>query len=114
VRGNVWFGDGVDFGDLAMDTIREPAVVGNYCKLGRNAQIGPHAVLATDGIRINYPDSWVQVIPDGDEPVVHVYTEAQTSDAASALEGRLVEAIELSLSRIAKGQSETPTGAHKS
>ena len=68
----------------------------------------------TDGIRINYSDSWVQVIPDGDEPVVHVYTEAQTSDAASALEGRLVGAIEATLSRIAERPSDSPAIAHQS
>ena len=44
VRGNVWLGDGVDLDDLAMDAIRGPAVVGNYCKLGHDAQIGPHTV----------------------------------------------------------------------
>ncbi len=47
VRGNVWIGDGVDLDDLAMEAIHGPTVVGNYCKIGRDAQIGPHTVLAS-------------------------------------------------------------------
>ncbi len=45
IRGNVWLGDGVDLDDL--DAIEGPAYVGNYCRIGRGARIGPHSVLAT-------------------------------------------------------------------
>ncbi len=45
IRGNVWVGDGVDLDDL--DAIEGPAYIGNYCRIGRGARIGPHSVLAT-------------------------------------------------------------------
>jgi mannose-1-phosphate guanylyltransferase / phosphomannomutase len=43
LRGNIWIGEGVDIDDL--DTIEGPAFVGNYCRLGAGATVGPHAVL---------------------------------------------------------------------
>ena len=45
IRGNVWLGDGVDLDDL--DAIEGPAYIGSYCRIGRGARVGPHAVLAT-------------------------------------------------------------------
>jgi mannose-1-phosphate guanylyltransferase / phosphomannomutase len=45
IRGNIWLGDGVDLDDL--DAIEGPAYLGNYCRIGRGAHIGPHSVLAT-------------------------------------------------------------------
>ena len=47
IRGNVWIGDGVDLDDLEMASIAAPAFVGNYCRIGRDARIGPHTVLAS-------------------------------------------------------------------
>ena len=47
IRGNVWIGDGVDLGDLEMASIVGPAFIGNYCKIGRDARIGPHTTLAS-------------------------------------------------------------------
>jgi mannose-1-phosphate guanylyltransferase / phosphomannomutase len=45
IRGNVWLGDGVDLDDL--DAIAGPAYLGNYCRVGRGAHIGPYTVLST-------------------------------------------------------------------
>lgn len=47
VRGNLWIGDGVDLDDLDMASIAGPSFIGNYCKIGRSAQIGPHTVLSS-------------------------------------------------------------------
>ncbi len=47
IRGNVWIGDGVDLDDLEMASIAGPAFIGNYCKIGRDAQVGPHTVLSS-------------------------------------------------------------------
>ena len=45
IRGNIWLGDGVDLDDL--DAIAGPAYLGNYCRVGRGAHIGPYSVLST-------------------------------------------------------------------
>ncbi len=45
IRGNIWLGDGVDLDNL--DAIEGPTYVGNYCRIGRGARIGPYTVLAT-------------------------------------------------------------------
>ncbi|HET7567154.1 MAG TPA: sugar phosphate nucleotidyltransferase [Gaiellaceae bacterium] len=45
IRGNVWLGEGVDLDDL--DAIEGPSYIGNYCRIGRGARIGPHTVLST-------------------------------------------------------------------
>ncbi len=45
IRGNVWLGEGVDLDDL--DAFEGPAYVGNYCRVGRDATIGPYTVLST-------------------------------------------------------------------
>ena len=47
IRGNVWIGDGVDLDDLEMASIAGPVFVGNYCRIGRDAQVGPHTVLSS-------------------------------------------------------------------
>jgi mannose-1-phosphate guanylyltransferase / phosphomannomutase len=43
LRGNIWIGEGVDVDDL--DSIEGPAFVGNYCRVGADATVGPHTVL---------------------------------------------------------------------
>jgi mannose-1-phosphate guanylyltransferase/phosphomannomutase len=43
LRGNVWIGDGVD---TELDAIEGPAFVGNNCRIGADATVGPYAVLS--------------------------------------------------------------------
>jgi mannose-1-phosphate guanylyltransferase / phosphomannomutase len=45
IRGNVWVGEGVDLNDL--EQIEGPAYLGNYCRIGRDATVGPYSVLST-------------------------------------------------------------------
>ncbi len=45
IRGNVWLGEGVDLHDL--DSLEGPVYVGNYCRLGQDAKVGPYSVLST-------------------------------------------------------------------
>ncbi len=45
IRGNVWLGDGVDLDDL--EAIEGPTYIGNYCRIGRGARVGPNTVLST-------------------------------------------------------------------
>jgi mannose-1-phosphate guanylyltransferase/phosphomannomutase len=44
LRGNVWIGEGVD---AELDAIEAPAFIGNNCRIGSDASVGPYAVLAS-------------------------------------------------------------------
>ncbi|HEX6679528.1 MAG TPA: hypothetical protein VF063_02670, partial [Gaiellaceae bacterium] len=43
----------------------------------------------TDGIKVFEKRGWAQVLPDPDEPVVHIYAEGKTKDDSQALEAEL-------------------------
>jgi len=43
----------------------------------------------TDGIKIFDSRGWVQVLPDGDEPTIHLYAEGETPAASEELETEL-------------------------
>jgi mannose-1-phosphate guanylyltransferase/phosphomannomutase len=40
----------------------------------------------TDGIKVFEPEGWVQVLPDPDEPVFHVYAEGASLEDSRGLE----------------------------
>jgi mannose-1-phosphate guanylyltransferase/phosphomannomutase len=46
LRGNVWLGEGVEIDDL--DRIEGPAFLGNYCRIGADATVGPYSVLSSN------------------------------------------------------------------
>jgi mannose-1-phosphate guanylyltransferase / phosphomannomutase len=48
----------------------------------------------TDGIRLLDERGWAQVLPDPDEPIVHIYAEGETEDDSVRLEGELRTLIE--------------------
>ena len=50
-------------------------------------------------------DSWVQVIPDPDEPVVHLYAEAATDGDVAELRERFARLIHDTLAGIADDQA---------
>jgi mannose-1-phosphate guanylyltransferase / phosphomannomutase len=43
LRGNIWVGDGVELDDV--DRIEGPALLGNYCRIARDAVVGAYSVL---------------------------------------------------------------------
>ena len=45
LRGNVWLGQGVEIDDI--DQIEGPAYIGNYCRIAKDASVGPYSVLST-------------------------------------------------------------------
>ncbi len=45
LRGNVWLGEGVEVDDV--DRIEGPAYLGNYCRIGTDATVGPYSVLSS-------------------------------------------------------------------
>ncbi len=46
LRGNIWVGESVDVDDI--DRLEGPAFLGNYCRVAREATVGPYAVLGTN------------------------------------------------------------------
>jgi mannose-1-phosphate guanylyltransferase/phosphomannomutase len=60
----------------------------------------------TDGIKVIDERGWAEVLPDPDEPLIHVYAEGASDDASAELEGELRGLIE----EVMQGQ-ETPVGA---
>jgi mannose-1-phosphate guanylyltransferase / phosphomannomutase len=48
----------------------------------------------TDGIKVFEKRGWAQVLPDPDEPVVHIYAEGKTKDDSQALEAELHALVE--------------------
>ncbi|HEU5065995.1 MAG TPA: sugar phosphate nucleotidyltransferase [Gaiellaceae bacterium] len=45
LRGNIWLGEGVELDDL--DQVEGPALISNYCRIGRDAHVGSHSVLSS-------------------------------------------------------------------
>ena len=48
-------------------------------------QAGKGEISRIDGIKIDYPDQWVNVRRSNTEPIIRIYTEAPTQAAADAL-----------------------------
>ncbi|MEP6910742.1 MAG: sugar phosphate nucleotidyltransferase [Actinomycetota bacterium] len=44
LRGNVWLGEGVELDDL--EQVEGPALISNYCRISRDAHVGPYSVLS--------------------------------------------------------------------
>jgi mannose-1-phosphate guanylyltransferase/phosphomannomutase len=47
-----------------------------------------------DGIKVFDKRGWAQVLPDPDEPLVHIYAEGKTEDDSMALEAELRGLVE--------------------
>ncbi len=47
-----------------------------------------------DGLKINFADSWVHMRKSNTEPIVRIYSEAQSIEAAEALVGRMKASIQ--------------------
>jgi mannose-1-phosphate guanylyltransferase/phosphomannomutase len=48
----------------------------------------------TDGIKVLDNRGWAQVLPDPDEPLVHIYAEGETEEHSAKLEGELRALVE--------------------
>jgi phosphomannomutase len=47
-----------------------------------------------DGLKIDFPDEWVHVRPSNTEPILRVYAEAGTEEAAQALADRIKDELQ--------------------
>ena len=61
-----------------------------------NERFADRDVDVTDGIKVHDERGWAQVLPDPDEPLLHLYAEGTTEDDSDQLQSELraiVEAI---------------------
>jgi mannose-1-phosphate guanylyltransferase/phosphomannomutase len=47
-----------------------------------------------DGIKVFEPNGWVQLLPDPDEPLLHIYAEGETDEDSNQLEASMRLLIE--------------------
>jgi mannose-1-phosphate guanylyltransferase / phosphomannomutase len=47
-----------------------------------------------DGIKVFEPNGWVQLLPDPDEPLLHIYAEGETDEASNELEASMRSLVE--------------------
>jgi mannose-1-phosphate guanylyltransferase/phosphomannomutase len=59
-----------------------------------NEQLQGRHVDLLDGIKLHEERGWVQVLPDPDEPVVHLYAEGRSAEESEALESELRAMVE--------------------
>ena len=53
-----------------------------------------HENLTTiDGVKIDFADSWVHLRKSNTEPIIRIYTEAPTQEAADTLADRIIGEI---------------------
>jgi phosphomannomutase len=46
-----------------------------------------------DGLKIDFTDSWVHLRKSNTEPIIRIYSEANTSDQAESLAARFVQEL---------------------
>ena len=59
-----------------------------------NERLAGRDVDLTDGIKLTDDRGWSQVLPDPDEPLVHLYAEGGTVEASEELEREVRELVE--------------------
>ncbi len=57
----------------------------------------------TDGIKVTDERGWVEVLPDPDEPLIHIYAEGESEEASGELEAELHALVE----EVMQGQEST-------
>jgi mannose-1-phosphate guanylyltransferase / phosphomannomutase len=59
-----------------------------------NERLAGRELDLTDGIKLIGEHGWAQVLPDPDEPLLHLYAEGPTAEASEGLEAELRELVE--------------------
>lgn len=65
------------------------AILSKVKELYRNEEIND-----TDGVKIDFPDSWVHLRKSNTEPIIRVYSEASTKEAAEEIGRKVMDVIE--------------------
>jgi mannose-1-phosphate guanylyltransferase/phosphomannomutase len=67
-----------------------------------NERLAGRELDLTDGIKVFEERGWAQVLPDPDEPLIHLYAEGETQEESEALVADLRAVVE----EIEQGQGE--------
>ena len=67
-----------------------------------NERLADHHLDLTDGIKVFDERGWTQVLPDPDEPLLHLYAEGESREASEELAAGLAEIVE----QIVQGEAE--------
>ena len=59
-----------------------------------NEQLASRRLDLLDGVKAYDERGWVQVLPDPDEPVVHLYAEGETPELSEELAAEVTTAVE--------------------
>jgi mannose-1-phosphate guanylyltransferase/phosphomannomutase len=59
-----------------------------------NERFADREIDTLDGIKVFDERGWMQVLPDADEPLLHLYAEGATEEDSAALEEELREIVE--------------------
>ena len=59
-----------------------------------NEQLASRRLDLLDGVKAYDDRGWVQVLPDPDEPVVHLYAEGETPELSEELAAEVTTAVE--------------------
>ena len=59
-----------------------------------NERFADQEVDTLDGVKVFTPRGWMQVLPDADEPLLHLYAEGATEEDSQALEEELRSFVE--------------------
>ena len=62
---------------------------------GMAEQYANHDLNTIDGLKIEFESSWVHLRKSNTEPIIRIYTEAQSTDEANALADKIISQIEL-------------------
>ena len=60
---------------------------------GMEAKYANEEVSTVDGVKIDFAEEWVHLRKSNTEPIIRIYTEAQTQDKADALAERIIKEI---------------------
>jgi mannose-1-phosphate guanylyltransferase/phosphomannomutase len=59
-----------------------------------NERFADQEVDTLDGVKVFTPRGWMQVLPDADEPLLHLYAEGETDEATEELEAEMRGVVE--------------------
>ena len=57
------------------------------------AKVAEAQVNDIDGVKIDFPDKWVHLRKSNTEPIIRVYSEASTMEAADALGKKIMDVV---------------------
>jgi phosphomannomutase len=71
-------------------SLPDPSLVRQVLEATKSAFTGA-TVDTTDGVKVDLPEGWVHLRPSNTEPIIRVYAESSSPEAAAALAKRAMD-----------------------